>query len=278
MLKTLSLVLTDESRDGPALRAAAAIAGREDAHLDVIALGVEPVALEAMPMASAQIVVETGRAEAQGRAEALAAWAQSQLPSGIRSSVEPRTVLGLGISTYVARAARFSDLILAARPYGPGADPLAPAVAEALLFGTGAPVLFVPDAGLDASRPFRRIALAWNDGDEALAAARAALPLLRAAERVEIAVIDPPLHAADRSDPGGDLCLWLARHGVKAEVAVLARSQPRVADILARFATDKGCDALVMGAFGHSRLREAILGGATRDMLASVPLPVVMAR
>lgn len=278
MLKTLSLVLTDESRDGPALAAAAAIAEREDAHLDVTALGVEPVALEAMPMASAQIVVETGRVEAQARAEALAAWARSQLPAGVRATVEPRIALGLGITAFVARAARFSDLIVAARPYGAGHDPLAPVVAEALLFGTGAPVLFVPDGGFDASRPFRRIALAWNDGDEALAATRAALPFLRAADRVDIAVIDPPLHAADRADPGGDLSLWLARHGVKAEVAVLARSQPRVADILARFATERGCDALVMGAFGHSRLREAILGGATRDMLASVPLPVLMAR
>ncbi len=278
MLKTLSLVLTDESRDAPALQAAAAIAEREDAHLDVTALGVEPVALEALPMASAQIIVETGRAEAQGRAEALAAWAKGRLPAGVRATVEPRTVLGLGITTFVARAARFSDLIVAARPYGAGADPLAPVVAEALLFGTGAPVLFVPDGGFDASRPFRRIALAWNDGDEALAATRAARPFLRAADRVDIVVIDPPLHAADRADPGGDLSLWLARRGVKAEVAVLARSQPRVADILARFAQERGCDALVMGAFGHSRLREAILGGATRDMLASVPLPVLMAR
>jgi nucleotide-binding universal stress UspA family protein len=95
---------------------------------------------------------------------------------------------------------------------------------------------------------------------------------------VDIAIIDPPLHAADRSDPGGELSLWLARHGVKAEVAVLARSQPRISDILLRFAQDKGSDALVMGAYGHSRLREAVLGGATRDMLRAVPLPVLMAR
>lgn len=282
MLKTLSLVLTDETHDAPALRAAVALARREDAHLAVTVLGVEPVALEAMPMASAQIIVESGRAEAQDRAEHLSLWARGQIDPDLRTSVEPRTVLGLGLAAAVARSARFSDLCVAARPYGPGRDALAPAVAEALLFGTGAPVLFVPDHGpdreLDWSPPFRRIALAWNDSDEALAAARAALPFLRQAERVDIAIVDPPLHAADRSDPGGDLSLWLARHGVKADVAVLARSQPRIADILARFAQDRGCDALVMGAYGHSRLREAVLGGATRDMLGEVPLPLLMAR
>jgi hypothetical protein len=192
MLKTLSLVLTDESRDAPALRAAAALARREDAHLGVTALGVEPWALEAMPMASAQIVVESGRAEAQARAEALALWARAELPSDLRASIEPLTVIGLGLAAAVAQRARFSDLCVAPRPYGANRDPLGPAVAEALLFGTGAPVLFVPDRDLDWSRPFRRIALAWNDGDEALAAARAALPFLRRADRVDIAIIDPP--------------------------------------------------------------------------------------
>jgi nucleotide-binding universal stress UspA family protein len=278
MLKTLSLVLTDESRDAPALRAAAALARREDAHLGVTALGVEPWALEAMPMASAQIVVESGRAEAQARAEALALWARAELPSDLRASIEPLTVIGLGLAAAVAQRARFSDLCVAPRPYGANRDPLGPAVPEALRVGTGAPGLFVPDRDLDWSRPFRRIALAWNDGDEALAAARAALPFLRRADRVDIAIIDPPPHAADRSDPGGDLSLWLARQGVRAEIAVLSRSQPRIGDILMRFAQDRGAEALVMGAYGHSRLREAVLGGATRDLLREVPLPLLMAR
>ncbi len=278
MLKTLSLVLTDEARDRPVLQAAAALAAREDAHLDVLALGLEPVPLEALPMASAQIIVETGRSEAQARAEALAGWAGARLPQDLRLSIEAHLAMGLGLLAAVGRAARFADLSLAGRPYGPGRDSLAAPLAEALLFGTAAPVLFVPDHEVDWFRPFRRIALAWNGSDQALAAARAALPFLKAAGRADIVMIDPPAHAADRSDPGGDVSLWLARHGVRAEISVLARSQPRIADILLRFAQDRGCDALVMGAYGHSRLREAVLGGVTRDMLAALPLPVLMAR
>jgi len=119
--------------------------------------------------------------------------------------------------------------------------------------------------------------VAWNDGDEALHAARAALPSLKAAQSVDIAIVDPPTHAHDRTDPGGALCLWLARHGVRAEISVLAKTEPRVSDVLARFCRDRGCEAVVMGAFGHSRLREAILGGTTRGMLASVPLPLLLA-
>ena len=164
------------------------------------------------------------------------------------------------------------------RPYGPDHDPLAPVVAEALCFGTSRPVLVVPDRDrTDWRRPFRRIALAWYDGDEALRAARAALPFLRQAQVVDIAIVDPPAHAHDRADPGGALCLWLARHGVKAEISVLARTEPRVRDVLARFAQERGCEAVVMGAYGHSRLREAVLGGATRDMLAAVALPLILA-
>ncbi|EYD75670.1 UspA domain protein [Rubellimicrobium mesophilum DSM 19309] len=277
-IRTLSLVITDETGDAPALRAAIAIAAREDAQIDLFCLGIEPVPLETVPMTSTPMMMEDWRLESLERAQALASWARAQVPAGIRARVEPVTAQSLGLATALSRTARFSDLLVTGRPYGPAHDPLAPIVAEALLFGTGGPVLVVPDhARTDWDRPFRRICVAWNDGDEALRAVRAALPFLKAAETVDIAIVDPPLHAHDRADPGGALGLWLARHGVQAEIAVLARTEPRVADVLARFCQERGAEALVMGAFGHSRLREALLGGTTRAMLAAVPLPLLMA-
>ncbi|MFV2033667.1 MAG: universal stress protein, partial [Halocynthiibacter sp.] len=108
-------------------------------------------------------------------------------------------------------------------------------------------------------------------------AVRAALPLLIAAEIVNITVIDPPVHGPDRSDPGGALSQMLARHGVNAEISVLAKTLPRVADVLTRHVRDIDADFLVMGAYGHSRFREAILGGATRNMLEQAEVPVLMA-
>jgi nucleotide-binding universal stress UspA family protein len=94
---------------------------------------------------------------------------------------------------------------------------------------------------------------------------------------VQIVVIDPPAYGPERSDPGGLLCQFLVRHGVRAEVVVLAKALPRVSDVLARHIRDANADLLVMGAYGHSRFREAILGGATRDMLEKAEVPVFLA-
>jgi nucleotide-binding universal stress UspA family protein len=123
----------------------------------------------------------------------------------------------------------------------------------------------------------KRVVIAWNQGREAMAAVRRALPLLRKADLVNIVVVDPPAYGPERSDPGGALCQMLVRHGVKAEVSVLARTMPRVSDVLVRHVRDQNADILVMGAYGHSRFREAILGGATRDMLELAQVPVFLA-
>ena len=106
---------------------------------------------------------------------------------------------------------------------------------------------------------------------------RRALPLLRAADQVCIAIVNPPAHSPERSDPGGLLTQMLARHGVRAEVAVLAKTLPRVSDVLMRHMGDIDAGLLVMGAYGHSRLREAILGGATRNVLENTEWPVLLA-
>ena len=89
-------------------------------------------------------------------------------------------------------------------------------------------------------------------------------------------MVDPPTHGAERSDPGGLLCQYLVRHGVKAEVSVLARTLPRVSEVLARQARDVDADLLVMGAYGHSRFRDFFLGGATTTMTANPTLPVFL--
>ena len=119
--------------------------------------------------------------------------------------------------------------------------------------------------------------LAWNQSREAMRALRAALPLLQAARSVSVAIVDPQHFGAERSDPGGALCVMLARHGIRAEVAVLARTLPRVADILNRHARDTGASLVVMGAYGHARLREYVLGGATRSMIDAADVPVFLA-
>lgn len=277
-IRTLGIVVTNGGADGVALQAAAAIARRQDAHLDVLCLAIEPMPLEALAIDGMNpTLYETGRAEAQEQARALAAWARDQLPLGLRAGVEPRTVIDTGLADAAARHARFTDLAVAPRPYGPDRRISSRTVAEALLLRGGVPVLVVPDAPQDWSEPFGRICLAWDESDPAFRAARAALPFLKAARQVDIAIIDPPVQAHDSAPPGEALSIWLSRHGVEADIALLPRTEPRTADQLTRFARERGAEAIAMGAYGHSRLREAMLGGATRDMLATVPLPLLMA-
>lgn len=148
---------------------------------------------------------------------------------------------------------------------------------EAALFEGCCPVLVMPSPAASTEQP-RRVLLAWNQSTEALAAVRRALPLLQAADQVEVTLIDPGRSGPERSDPGGALTQMLTRHGVRAEIAVLARTAPTTGDELNRRALEIDADMIVMGAYGHSRFRQAILGGATRDMLEKARIPVFMAR
>jgi nucleotide-binding universal stress UspA family protein len=279
MLETLSLVITDTARDAPAVAAAASLARRLDAQLDVTCVGVEPVPVDAVGMGASFNASNLDHTEAQRQADTLARWARSALPSELRARVVAVTAPSFGLVGAVAQVARFSDLVVTARPYGRDHARLAPVIAEALLFGTGAPVLVVPDADrTDWRRPLRTLCLAWNNSDEAMRAARAALPFLREAVQVHVAVVGLPAHGPDDPTSLNALLRWLGRHGVEAEVAALARTERRKkADVLTHFAAERGCEALVLGAYGHSRLREMLLGGTTRDLLAEVPLPLIMA-
>ena len=176
----------------------------------------------------------------------------------------------------MASRARFSDLVVLAQPYGDGHGAELEPVTESALFEAHTPALIVPDNAKPAPAP-QRIMIGWNESPEALIAVRAALPMLIQADVAHVVVIDPPTHGPNRSDPGGMLSQYLARHDVKVEIDVLSKTLPRVSDVMMRHAADMDADMVVMGAYGHSRFREAVFGGATRYMLEQAKLPVFMA-
>ena len=277
--KSLMTVATTPDRASAAVSAAAAICQDEDAHLDALALGVDRTQVGYSYVGSGAVVLQVAleRAEQDARAnEAAVKAALDAAGGGFRSATETAVTQIGALTDLVAARARYADLVVLPQPYGDQTGPEAEAVVEAAMFEGMAPVLLVPQGGLRATAP-RNVVLAWNQSREALVAARRALPFLKRAEKVTITVIDPPPHGPERSDPGGLLCQMLVRHGVKAEVSVLARTLPRVSDVLHRACRDLDADMLVMGAYGHSRFREAILGGATRNMLEQAELPVFMA-
>lgn len=272
--RSITTVLTDERADAAALSAALTLAERGESHLDVHCLGIDPTRYEALPAGSA-IMLDDGREEARARARALAGWAQARCGDAARCAVEESVVAQLSLDRHVSRAARYSDLVVSSRPYGEGVTPITTMVFEAALFGAGVPVLMAPGDSLPV---FDRIAVAWNETDESLHAIRQALPVLTASSHVDLVMVDPPARSPERSDPGGAVALMLARHGINCEVSVLSKSLPRVSDVIMRFAADNQSDLIVMGAYGHSRFREALIGGATRDILEEAELPVLLAR
>lgn len=273
--KSILTVATGGGIEGGALDGAVAMAEAHDAHLEVLALGVD-ASTPGYYYAGAnamieQQAIERARDEATATEDAVRAFLTGR---AVRWSVVTAVAQIGTISQIVGGHSRFSDLVILPKPYGEGRSSADEAVLEAALFTGNVPVLVLPE-GQVLSDP-RRVVVAWNESAEAMGAIRAALPLISAADVTSIVIVDPPRHSSDRSDPGGFLSQMLSRHGAKPEVAVVAATMPRIADVLARHCTDRDADLLVMGAYGHSRFREALLGGATRDALEHAPLPVLM--
>lgn len=274
---SLFTVLTDESLVDETLDHAMAAATEHEAHLDVLCLGVDRSQSGYYYAGASAIVLQETIARAQEESEAIEAKARKVLGgSALRWGVEVGVSQLADLGRHVAARARFSDMVILPQPYGEGRGAELEPVTESALFEGRTPVMVTPKKSAPVTRP-ARIMLGWNESSEALGAVRAALPLLKRADVVHVVVIDPPSHGPNRSDPGGLLSQYLARHGVKVEIDVLSKTLPRVSDVLLRHAGDMDADMVVMGAYGHSRFREAIFGGATRYMLEQANLPVFMA-
>jgi len=172
-------------------------------------------------------------------------------------------------------SARYADLVVAGQPEAGDEGDLR-GLADELVLSAGRPVLFVPYAGRFAALG-KRVLVAWDAGREAARAVTDALPLLRRAETVEVCAFDPEKGRRGHGEqPGADVGLYLARHGVKVTVARQSGAGYDVgAQILSR-AADVGADLIVMGAYGHARVRELVLGGVTRTMLEAMTVPVLM--
>ncbi|MGX9354928.1 universal stress protein [Roseobacteraceae bacterium S113] len=275
--KTIQTVLTDPSEAQGHLRDAARLAEAKGAHLDVLALGVDAMQTSYYYAGATAVLVHDALTRAQDIARRTAVAARDALADfpTLRSSVESMACQMPDIARVLAIHARFCDLIVLPAPYGSGASEASEAVIEGALFGGMARVIMMPPGV--ALPKVRRVSLAWNDSPEAFAALRAGLPFMVEADLVKLVIVDPPSHGRDRSDPGGAVSEYLARHKIRVEIDVLSKSLPRVSDVILRHATDADCDLIVMGAYGHSRFREAMLGGATRHMLEQADRPLLLA-
>jgi nucleotide-binding universal stress UspA family protein len=145
---------------------------------------------------------------------------------------------------------------------------------EELALGVGRAVLVVPRYGT-FERLGERVLIAWNGSREATRAVQDALPILKRATTVTVLSIDPEGESQPRI-PSADIALHLARHGIAAEAASTSSVDIGVGNALLSRAADLGADLIVMGAYGHSRMREMVLGGVTRHLLQHMTVPVLM--
>lgn len=275
--KSLFTVLTDTKFVDAVLEQGVALATANDAHLDALCMGVDRTQTGYYYAGANAMVLQETLTRAQEEAQEVEAMAKAFLEaSEIRWGSDMGVAQMADLGRHVAAHARFSDLVILPQPYGENHGAELEPVIEAALFEGKVPVLMLPDGKPPLAAP-KTISIAWNESNECLSAVRGAMPFLQAADSVHVVVIDPPAHGPSRSDPGGLLSQYLARQGVRAEIDVLAKTMPRVSDVLLRHAADTSTDLVVMGAYGHSRFREAILGGATRYMLEQSELPVLMA-
>jgi len=177
----------------------------------------------------------------------------------------------------IGQRARYTDIVLLG-PQLLSHPPLRGKVLEGSLFSSGKPMLLLP-AGSTASLNPKRVMIAWDSRLEASNAVSSAMDLLSAADAVHVALVDPVEgESGHGAEPGADIATYLARHGVKVTVDRLPSQGRTVADSLRQHAIDVSADLLVMGAYGHSRLRQRVFGGVTRSMVDEPPLPVLLAR
>jgi len=274
-----SILLHIDDDPGCPARAELAIrlATRFEAHLTALAVGL-PMHL---PQAARAIIgpdMELQYASvARERMDHLLAEFKQQVSRSGFSSLETRSTVGDPLATLVLHA-RYHDLVIVGQHDPDGARTQmhdGKRFQELAALTSGRPLLFVPHAGR-FTKVEDHIVVAWDAGKEAARAMTDALPLLKLAKRVTLLVVNAERVGRHGGEPGADAALFLTRHGVRVTVMREHCVDLDVGTFLLSRLADLDADMLVMGAYGHSRLRELALGGVTRTMLESMTVPVLM--
>jgi nucleotide-binding universal stress UspA family protein len=243
-----------------------------DAHLTGLFVSALAPAAFAAPEAIAMEVLDAERGFAAAE-QAAPWWRQLLTEFGVRG--EWRVAQGDPVDA-ICRAATLADLVLLERPTLHPEAPLGWGVVSRTVFGCGAPVLVVPE-GVRGPALGQGVLVAWNGSREAARALRGALPILAQAARIVVLRGAPEDRGlAARRLPGPDLGAWLERHGLEVELRPFTPGSDAGTAILAA-AHEANADLVVMGAWGHSRLTELILGGATRWLFAHSDIAMLVA-
>ena len=273
--KTILVHLDAAKNIDARLDIAFALAQKFDAHLvGLYALSVTPL--------PGWAIAETGEFIEKQEAKARAALAESgrkvwdaAVQRSNCSKCEWRSSAADALDAMTLHA-RYADLVVVAQDDGSGTSGVSDLFCQRLLLSAGRPVLVAPYAR--EKRPIGdNILIAWNASREATRAVTDALPLLQGAKQVNVAAFNPGRPGGPHGEiPGADIGLYLSRHGVRVTVSQYQADDIDVGNQLLSRVADLDADLIVMGAYGRSRFSELVLGGATRTLLESMTVPVLM--
>ncbi|HLI14337.1 MAG TPA: universal stress protein [Alphaproteobacteria bacterium] len=278
-IRSILALVTGHEADRLSLASSMRLAQKLNAFIDVLHITPDP--REALPFPFQDwtgAFVQEIKKQAEKKAEALttqARWLfeEACTETGInRPDARARFQAVVGrISDIVALRGRVFDLVSLGRASGAGQTDWQ-GLLKAALMESGRPLLILP---VEPRGPIgRTVALAWNGSAEAGRATSSALPILAGAQRILLLV---GTEGKPVSPPPAEVERWLERHGISSRCEVVFLRDSPVGTQLVREAEDAGADLLVMGAYGHSRLRETVFGGATEAVLQKSTLPVLMA-
>lgn len=275
MLKDLVAIVDNGDAARDFIRNAATFAAAQDAHL-ALSLMMDIFNNGAMlpPFDYYPEILDRLEEEEKRRIDAVrSAVAAAPIPIELRAVSDALAYLSGAFKV----EGRYADLLLIGDGAAFADQALRRQCVKSAIMASGGPILIVPGAAkLDR---VRRSVLAWDASAEARRAARDLIDVADAGSIIDIVCVDPkPSVGGHGPAPGTAIARHLARHGFKVEVHVLDSAGQPVSGVLQTFARDVGADLLAIGAFAHSRMRDILLGGVTRDLIEEAKLPVLMSR
>lgn len=278
---TIKDVLVHVDR-GPASQArvetAMTLAERMEAHATALCLIAEPFLPAMVGVHIPAEILNQQLAEAEREADAiLQAVGETARRRGLPVDLRRESGPVDRLPGLLARQARHVDLVIVGQPDPDTDSTNGTLIAEAAFMNSGRPALVIPYIGAGTFPP-KRVIVGWDGSREAARAVNDALPFLQMADEVVVLIVDPEaLGARVGEAAGADIAAHLARHGVKVDLKQVRTGGLAVGDVILSQASDEEADLLVMGGYGHSRLRELVLGGVTRHLLERMTVPVLFA-
>jgi len=276
--KDILVIVSDAAADEPAFALAETLAKQSKASLAAAFL----TPLPDEPLAYEPTVVAGVWAELLGRARADAVQERKKVEArlthcGVPTEIRTAEALARDLGRVAAVHARYADVAVMTRPADGAGIEMREEVVEGVLFYSGRPALVAPP-GWKGEFVGRRAVVAWDASREATRALSEADDILEFSEQVTVLTVDARPKAFGHGDaPGANIAAHLKRRGLNADVQNVESKGRAPAEAILEEADRLGADLLVMGGYAHSRLRELVFGGATRDLLRMAHIPLLMA-